>query len=439
MSSAVVRRRRGDAKGSAEGAAGADATRSGSGLLRLRIGGVPPVRRNGSLGQLTDEAMLHEVSQDKGEKAMSLRRSMLVAGFGVLVSGCCGSTEVYRVSTVDRQGVPFFPLVAANTETRTYEQQWIRLDVTLAGSAEANGEPVSVSRTVTLFAGGHDPDNAVGKLLKELDHLKLAVSDARHAEDGGKRPKGHHAAKEPPKAARRVVSEWNEALRILDNARLGPDWSSAEPAPIPLNRDRNVLGLPASELHSGEAGRGIFDLPVTAVSRGVTQLPAISPSYINVAAPHGGSGSAQISLNAEGELTSAQGQVQDQLPASTNTLIGTALTAAATVGAAGLALLAAKPKPPTPSAHGTAEAPMLTALSVNVTPGARTYAVTAVWPISEKLAAPQAISPPQFEDTTRDPCFPTQSPVPSDCMMTVKTAIAGASAPPAKPAKKKKP
>jgi len=218
----------------------------------------------------------------------------------LLLAAACGETTVYSVKN-SGDGIPFFDRVAVHSESLQIEQRWLRVDVTLTAKIPIEDKGaftwVDQKSTVTAYFSG---DGAMKAVKDQLDHL---------------------AAKNDYDAAR---------LAVLAFANAG----SPTP-PDPEGRTAVWKDL-ATWKTDASTPSDPFERRVVADVCGVDRVAGSDQRYINVSVPHGGSSSATIKINADGTLGEATGGVQDQLPGTIATGIGTLITAAGTLGGVAL-------------------------------------------------------------------------------------------------------
>lgn len=163
----------------------------------------------------------------------------------------------------------------------------------------------------------------------------------------------------------------------------------------------------------------------------IDRVPSSQEAVINVEVPRGGSSNATIKIGADGTLQESTGGVQDQLPATIATGLGTLLTAAGTLGGVALTakasvkaaeigaaaalgktnqlLYAIEPRPnPDPPPRGTLPETVLLGLNAQISPGPYVYAIGIQWPFAQFRnpgGNALTVAPVTSSNMCSNPCF----------------------------------
>jgi hypothetical protein len=212
-------------------------------------------------------------------RGKTMRNLMIV--FASLAVGCEGTT-LYSVSTTPTSGIPFYVQEQWDIQTRTFQESYFELTATeTIDTVGKDGKTTSTKQpAVTAYATTY---------AKAADVYLAFVNSETNEE------------------------RWNKT---------GGDWQKHTAGSPPTGL---LLAPPLKKTTIED----IKDTTLVSTDHSRTQIPSPVPSYLNVNVPHGGTANAEVDLNADGTLSKAIAQKQDQLP-------GTITTAAGAVGAAAL-------------------------------------------------------------------------------------------------------
>lgn len=293
-----------------------------------------------------------------------MRRFFLI---GVLnLAACSHPGSLYQVSALPNGGVPFLPIESVDTETSTYEQPWLELDVTgkFKPHTEAGPAVSAGPRQSTAAAKGvpESPDTTFTRTIavytRDLSPATVELVRRRYADFIG---------------AANAAKAWDgSGVQLLNDA------APRDGRPGPLS-----LTVPDVARDVNKVRR---DLVRVAAESTRTQVPAARPLYYNVQVPRGGTANAEIDLASNGTMTKATSQKEDKLPGAVLSAVSS--VASGVLGSSSLNTLASHffaPAVAPPKLEGAGGLDVL-AVDFAVVPVRRLYTITIAHP-SGMLAA----------------------------------------------------
>ncbi len=255
------------------------------------------------------------------------RPSLVALGLGLTLAGCA---NVYDVRSGGNKGIPFFPLEAVDTVTAVYEQRWYEVDLTTTWKLPP--APAAAGKNAKPPA----PAPERGTFTTTL--LRFTPSNA---------------------AARAVASGFGMATSP----------TGAYDIAFGKMRDYQKNELQLAEPEPPPSIDEIRKLPLARLERRREHVPTARPLYLNSTVPFGGKNDATIELSEKGTLTKVSANIEDQLPGSVLSLLGTVAGSEAAKVAMSKAVGAAE------SLQGETKN-VLTAVALRLTPVRRLFTLT---------------------------------------------------------------
>jgi hypothetical protein len=392
-------------------------------------------------------------------------------GVALLLTSGCGHMA-YKV-TSDRScgGVPFLPIESLDVVKSSYQQTWleIRVDAVFENPAPelsaAPGPPAAAAK-----GGSVNVNTATEDELAKLADLKpfakkiIAARPYRQLSDlvdrnvlskalfkivASKLTTGNlPAAPEKPQGdtfTRTVVAYTHDLeARAADEALVTDIYSAFLTETGSAEKEWSVSGLVLARYIADKRlslaeppilpGASLVERSLIAQERSRIQAPAASPLYYNIRVPSGGTVSGELDLAANGTMTKATSQVQDQLPGSIATAVGS--VAGAALGSGALNTLTAHffapAQAPQPQGQGV---PSVKKVDLAITRMRRVYTVTITRSVGttdtacgvKGLLSPATASNPTSQGPSGSQEPPQSPPSPETCWLstTVQTNRGG--------------